>query len=125
MDGKSYVLVRLDERVFLSDTEHARRMRTVVEAIGSGKKTGRWVKLVELDGKQYFVDLEGVGTLEEIAQGMALLDGNALARFLALDEEKRNAEAKKLLSKEKWRLADGVLLVLIVLTTGFLWIKKV
>lgn len=125
MDGKSYVLVRLDERVFLSDTEHACRMRTVVEAIGSGKKTGRWVKLVELDGKQYFVDLEGVGTLEEIAQGMALLDGNALARFLALDEKERNAEAKKLLSKDKWRLVDGVLLVLIVLTAGFLWIKKV
>lgn len=122
---REYALVRLDGKVYLAPREEMRRMEAVAKAMASTKKQGRMGRLLEIEGTQYFLDGELLGTFEEMTGRMRHLDGDALALFLSLPEEKREKRARALLAKGSMLVvvADTLLVVASVMALGVLLLR--
>ena len=115
-------LVRLSSRIWLMEAQEAEKMAQVASRLGSPKKRGRFVHLLDIDHRCWFLDAELLGTLETMTTTGVPLAGQALASFLSLDQEGQDARAGRLLARRKdpWRFFDFGLVVLFLVLLGFL-----
>lgn len=115
-------LVRLSSRIWLMEAKEAEKMAQVASRLGSPKKRGRFVHLLEVDHRCWFLDAELLGTLETMTTKGVPLAGPALASFLSLNQEEQDARAVRLLARRKdpWRFLDLGLVLLFLVLLGFL-----
>lgn len=118
-------LVRLSTKVWLVEKAKAEGMAKVAEKLGSSKKQGRYTNLLAIDANTWFLDAELLGTLEEMTLGSAPLSAAQVAKFLSLDKQGQDEQAKRLLSKrnDPWRYIDVVLTLSLVTLVGFLLLR--
>ncbi len=118
-------LVRLAGKIWLMGKSKALAMEHVAKKMGSEKKKGRFTNLFSLGEKQWFVDAELLGTLEEMTIGAVHLDGKQVASFLSKEKEEQDREARKLLEKKQnpWRYLDVILTITLVALFGILLLR--
>ncbi len=118
-------LVRLSGKVWLVEKDKAEGMGKVAGELGSPKKRGRYTNLLAIDGEDWFLDAELLGTLEEMTLGAVPLGGEQVAEFLALDKQGQDERAKRLLSRrnDPWRYVDVALTLSLATLSGFLLLR--
>ena len=118
-------LVRLATKVWLVEKAKAEGMAKVAGQLGSPKKQGRYTNLLSIDGKNWFLDAELLGTLEEMTLGAVPLGGAQVAKFLALatQEQDKLAEQLRASSANPCRFIDVALTLSLVTLAGCLLLR--